>query len=149
MKNVYRNRQVMAQTLKNDTLLDQSFFIYSLKFSAIASAVSSTQSVNIQADSDFMVQAMSASVFDNVTNAQIASPNGLIQLTDTGSGTNLNDIFIPIVNFFGTAQLPFTLPVPRLMAANSLLTAAFTNGVTTNAVNVYLSFIGKKLFRSN
>lgn len=141
------NQLNTGNTPPNIDYLIQSYFVYSLYFPAVASSGTATAQLNVQADADFLIQSVSFTAIDNVTNAQISNPVCIVQITDSGSGANLFDRAIPLLNFAGTAQLPFILPVPRLLSKNSTLTGTLTNNVVTNAINYYVSFHGKKLFR--
>jgi hypothetical protein len=123
------------------------YFAYSMLFSAVASAAPATSQMQIQADSHFMVISTSFFAFDTVTNAQDAAPLATIQLTNTGAGASIFDQALPIMATFGTASLPFILPTPRILVANSVLTGSLTNGTTTNPETFYLVFHGSKLFR--
>lgn len=149
-----RTSQQMTQQLRDAAALGpaqnyliQSFFDYTLYFPSVASLATSTAQMNVQADADFLIQSISFTAIDDVTFAQVSAPVCTVQLTDSGSGANLFDRAIPLLNFAGTAQLPFILPVPRLLSKNSTLTGTLTNNTVTNAITYYITFHGQKLYR--
>lgn len=132
-------------------------FTYSIPFTAVTGANPSfSGTIQIQADADF---AILQSTFDFALNtaatdapAAELKPNMSVLLTDTGSGRQLMDRLVPINNLFGTAQLPYVWPVPRLLAASSTLQVqvACVNASMDFGVPVYtltLSFHGEKRFR--
>ena len=124
----------------------KTYFAYNMYFASIATTVTSTTSMQINADADFLVQEMSLFCYDLTTNAQITAPISTIQLTES-NGTSFFDQAIHVLNCFGSAQLPFLLPVPRLLRSNSVLTGTLTNVVSTNAQRYMLTFHGRKIFQ--
>lgn len=124
----------------------KAYYAYNIIVPTLATATNTTGTSQIQADADFLLQALSFYCLDLTTNGQIVAPNSTIQVTDTSNGTTLFDQAIPIVNAFGTAQLPFLMPVPRLFTANSLISIALNNVVSTNAQYYAFTFHGRKIF---
>jgi hypothetical protein len=74
-------------------------------------------------------------------------PNITILLTSTSSGKALMNIAMPISSLFGTAVGPFILPKPYYLTGNSTLQIQYNSNEAVNAVNMQLSFIGRKVFR--
>ena len=114
-----------------------------------------TDTIQIEADADFYLQkltyhcqapAATAIATDAVglVASQRIIPPVAIQITDTGSGRQMMQNPIPIPSLFGTGELPFILPNPRLFMRNSTIQVAFTNLDATNAYTVRLAFIGFK-----
>lgn len=124
----------------------RSYFDYHVSFAAIASGANATSSVTIQSDSHFLLHSLVFVCFDNTTNGNIAIPDTSIQITDTGSGTNLFDGPVRITNVAGTAQLPALLLPPRLFAPASTVSVQLTNNVSTNAQRYEVVFVGEKIF---
>jgi len=139
-------RAQLAQQNQATRNILSSYYAYSVIIPTIASTAPSSGTTQIQADADFMVQAMSAWVWDLTTNAVVAAPYATVQVSESGSGTTLFDQAVPINNAFGTAQLPFILPVPRLFVANSVISVAVTNVFSANADYFAFTFHGKKLY---
>jgi hypothetical protein len=68
-----------------------------------------------------------------------------IQINDSSTGRNLSNSPVNNTNFVGTAQLPFPLVEPYLLARSTTITAAITD--TSGAGNtIQLVFRGYKLF---
>jgi hypothetical protein len=78
----------------------------------------------------------------------VSSSLGLysVQLTDNSTGRTLSSDFVDSENFAGTAQLPFPLVEPYLLARSGSVSATFTDrsGVASNAIQLVLR--GYKLF---
>lgn len=127
----------------------RDFYVYEAETLAIAVGASTNDTINIEADSDFILQKLTYQA-DNAGIAQTDSsrviPNVSVQITDTGSGRQLMQDFIPVSSFFGTGQLPFILPNPRLFMRNSTIQIAFTSFEVAATPNVRLAFIGYKVY---
>ena len=116
---------------------------------ALAAAASATGSVTIQADSDFMLQKLTYFA-DIAAAAQTDStrviPLITVQITDSGSGRNIFETAIPVPSIYGTGELPFILPTPKLFSARSTINVTVANFDAASAYNLRLSFIGYKVF---
>jgi len=122
------------------------YFSYTMVFANVASAANASAQLQIDAASDFLVTSQSFSVIDDVTTLAVASA-ALIQINDGGSGSTLWNTPTPLPNLFGTAQLPFLLPMPRLFTANATMTGTLNNKTTANASTFFLSFHGVKIWK--
>jgi len=127
----------------------RDFFIYESESLALVAGVSSNDTIQIEADSDFILQKLTchttlADATYVLQNTPI--PNVSLLITDTGSGRQLMNNPIPIPSFFGNGQLPFILPNPRKIAKNSVLNIAYTNFDAAQAYSVRLAFIGYKIY---
>ncbi len=71
-----------------------------------------------------------------------------MQITDSGSGRNLFETPLPISAVFGTGELPFILPTPKLFAARSTINITVANFSAATEYNLRFSFIGYKVFRT-
>lgn len=121
------------------------FYTYSVFFSNLANGSSNTQQVNIQADSNFLVQQLLLGVFA-VGGAYQATPNVTLQITDASSGMTLFDRALPAIMIAGSAQLPYLLPTPRTFPASSSISVTATNSDGA-ARDIYLGFAGQKVAR--
>ena len=121
------------------------FYAYTFILSSIASGSVTTVNVQIQADADFLVQAISQQSF--VANLIVTNPETLIQITDTGSGTTFFDQPTAIGCVTGDGKFPFLMPVPRLVTANSVLTLSFNNLSSTGNQSTYINWLGRKLYK--
>lgn len=127
----------------------RDFYVYEAAVAAIAVAGSANDVINIEADSDFILQKLTyhADIAGAAqTDATRVVPNVTIQITDTGSGRQLMNNPIPIPSIFGTGELPFILPNPRLFMRNSTIQVAFTSFEAAITPDVALAFVGYKIY---
>lgn len=128
----------------------RDFFVYGTNFLAIAAAASQTNSLSIQADSDFVVQklAFTADIAAAaVTDSTRITPLCTLLITDTGSGRQMMNQAISILDLFGFGGSPFILPQPKVFRANTLISITMVNFSAATTYNVRLSFIGVKSFQ--
>ena len=131
------------QATKN---LIKSYYTYDFIFASVASGANASAQIQIQSDSNFLVQAMSFFCWDLTANAQILAPYTTIQITLQSSGTTFYDQPVPIPNVFGTGQFPFILPEMRNLPPNSAVSASLVNVYSANAQYYALTLHGKKVF---
>ena len=129
----------------------QDFFTYSTgrPAAALAPAGVAQLFINIQADADFVIEKLTyaadiAGAAQNIGN--LTSPNVLVLLTSTGSGIQLMNIAAPLSSLFGTGTLPFILPYPRVLPANSQLQITLTSFEAAVSPFITLNFVGRKLY---
>jgi hypothetical protein len=127
----------------------KEFFVYEIDFSALAASGSSSDSFNIQADSDFVLQKMTYFA-DIAAAAQTDSsrivPDCTVLITNTGSGRQLMSQAVPLASIFGTGVLPFILPTPYPFQSRSTVSVTVANFSAGTTYNIRLSFIGYKLY---
>lgn len=130
--------------------INRDFFVYTARADAIAVGGNETDTVQIQADADFILQKLTYHT-DLAGALAIDSdrviPNVSVQLTDTGSNRQLFFNPVPIPSIFGTGQLPFILPNPRLFRKTSVIQVDFTSFEAAATPNIQLAFIGYKYYR--
>jgi hypothetical protein len=134
---------------ENQMLKDM--YIYEANFIGLAFGATATVNMQIQADSNFRwekatFQCFSAAAITNITHATRISPAATILITDTGSGRQMMSGAVPIPNLFGTGEIPFILQQPKIFTARATIAVTVTNFDTALNYNLYLSFIGTKLF---
>jgi len=115
----------------------------------LAAGASSSDIINIEADSDFILQKLSyeADIAGAAfTDSSRPIPNVNVQLIDSGSGRQLMQNPLPIPSIFGTGELPFILSNPRFFAKNSTIQVAYTNFDAAIGYSIRLSFIGYKIY---
>lgn len=121
---------------------------YVIDIAALSEGSSGTGSVTIQSDSDFVVQQLTGvGLLNDNTYITGAGPVATVQITDTGSAFNLFNSPIYWANLFGTAQLPYILPVPRLIKANAKINVTINlidEGASDNHFQVAL--LGYRLY---
>lgn len=126
------------------------FFVYDVIFNTLLFGTSQTNNIQIQADSDFEIQKLTAQVFQSLAADQSTTVMQAISvlITDTGTGRQLSDIAVPLSNLFGDAKLPFILPNTKILGARSILAIQVSNySSAVSYARVQLSFIGRKIFR--
>lgn len=127
----------------------QDFYVYTSNVASIAPGANAEDSINIQADSNFLLQKIT--YFADIagaaqTDSSRVVPLVTVQITDTGSGRQMFSDQIPIPAIFGTGKLPFILPNPRLFAANSNIAVSYTNIDAAVTYRIYLQFAGIKTY---
>lgn len=127
----------------------KEFFVYSATFTALAAGTTATAQIPVQADSDFVLEKMT--YFAHLAGAaQTAAtrviPNWTLQITDTGSNRLLSDFQIFIPAMFGTGEIPFILPQPKVFRANSVIQLNVTSAEAANAYTLQVAFVGHKIF---
>ncbi len=129
----------------------KDFYIYESTVASLANGANDTNNVNIEADSDFILQklVMFADIAGAVqTDSSRVLPLIKIQITDTGSGRQLFSDDIPMAMILGSGSLPFILPNPRRFASNSVISIAYNNySAATTYVNIYIGFVGLKDYK--
>ena len=138
----------LADALRRTLGVIEEPFTYTSQVLALAPAATNQDQINIQADSDFKILAGAYIADDSQGPYTIpALAEVSVLLTDTGSGRNLMDEAVPIPSIFGTGQLPFIWPVPKLMSARSTLQVQYTNiSAAQTYAYIRLAFIGVKLY---
>jgi hypothetical protein len=141
----------------------RDFYVYAAQAANLAASGQATDTIQIEADSNFILQKLTYLAFDGdlapdlavattilltggLTAQQRIIPRVGLQIIDTGSGRQLMQEPIPIPSIFGTGELPFILPNPRLFMRNSTIQLTFTNFDAVNTYDIYLAFIGYKVY---
>ncbi len=142
----HRSNVRMGDAAQQEAVTD--WYTYSVLFSDLALGTSQTGSINIEADSDFQIIKLTAA---GIIDAETEPVKDVLQcsvlLTDTGSGRNLMNQSVMVPSLFGTGELPFILPQPKLLYMRSVLAITITNlSRTVNYQTLQLSFIGRKIY---
>ena len=131
-------------------IIAEDFFTYTTRFEDLLAGATGNQFIQIEADSDFLIQKLAASPFetgDEITVFSQPIPLCTILIVDTGSGRQLMNEPIPVDALFGTGRLPFILPTPKLFVKNSRINVTLVNFSTgTDYADIWINFIGKKIF---
>lgn len=141
----------MANGNGNGAIRRQEFFIYTtgrLTPGLAAGGILATF-INIQADADFVIEKLTYAADiagAAVTVSTYPAPNVLVQLISSGSGQQLFQNPIPLTSIFGRGELPFILPFPRVLPANSQLQINLTSNEAVSVPFLTLNFIGRKLY---
>jgi len=130
-------------------LTRRDFYIYEAEALALAPAGNANDIINIEADSDFILQKFTYQA-DIAAAAYLESTRPIplitVQLIDSGSGRQLMNNPIPVESFMGSGELPFILPNPRKFLRNSTIQIAFNNFDAAITYNIRLAFIGYKIY---
>lgn len=128
----------------------RDYFAYSTDFLPLAAGTADTESISIQADSDFLLVAATGIARDPAdVDSRFAAPAITVQLTDTGSGRQLQNQAQDWLSFFGDSELPFFLPYPKVLDRNSILTTTLENLDGAQDYDVRISYHGFKIFNWN
>lgn len=132
--------------------LVKTYFAYNMLFSGVLTASLASVSMKINSDADFLVQALTATILDTF-GGPVQNLNSTITLT-LSNGISFTDQAVFISALFGGGgqssgvggSLPFLMPVPILLPANSVLNGNLTNN--TGGTNTYmLTFHGRKIYQ--
>lgn len=124
------------------------YFAYELDFLPLGASASTTSSVQVQNDSDFVCLSIFADVrsSDNATTLAFPQWPFTISLQDTGAGRNLQSAAVPLSNIAAPNQFGQRgLVQPNFFAASSTISATLTN-LTATAQNIRLTFAGVKVY---
>jgi hypothetical protein len=128
----------------------RDFFVYPAEFGSIAAAANATVNINISADSDFYLTALT--LFATLagaaqTDASQVAPQLLYQITDTGSGRQLFNGSLPAWSIAGDGKRPFRLIHPRLFRRSTTIQVVATNfSAAETYTRSWLNFVGFKLY---
>ena len=161
MPNTMENQDALGALMDaiNSANIDARAYTYNAVYSAAGAAnalaagvVNVPVQINIQADADFLIlnQTFSANTLNAAQTYDTAVlPNVSVIITDTASSANMMDQAVPVPSIFGTGQLPYILPAPKLLRASSNLQVSVSNYDAAAGYNLRLSFNGIKLFKFN
>lgn len=124
-------------------------FAYGLDFLPLAANTTTPLTINIEADSDFIIVSAQAIVTDTLnTTLQTFNPI-LVDMRDTGSGRTFFNSPRHFNTIFGTAEAPaywWRMGYVKRLRASSTLLVQLQNLDAANAFNVRLTFDGFKVF---
>lgn len=126
----------------------KDYFAYVVNFLPATKATTTTQSFQVNNDSDFLCVARVYTAFQTDNTTVLAAGSGvfLVTITDSGSGRQDTNAAVHIDNAFGTAQRPFILPFPKVWSAGATISIAVQNLSGATDYNVRLTFHGFKVF---
>jgi hypothetical protein len=76
----------------------------------------------------------------------LVTPNHVVLIQDQSSNRNWMNCPVPVTSLFGSAQLPYFWPQPRLLPGNTNVQIQLTNYDAASVPNVRLSFHGYRLY---
>ena len=133
-------------------VIAEDFYTYNIQFEDIGFGVTQTGFIQIEADSDFLIQKLAyfsnvAGAVQTLTTADI--PLCTILIVDTGSGRQIMNNPVPVGALFGDGRLPYILPTPKLFVKNSRINVTLFNfSASTEYDDIWINFEGKKIFTS-
>jgi hypothetical protein len=127
------------------------FFTYTTgRLASLAAAATINTQITIQADSDFIVEKLTYAcdiAAAAVTISTLPAPNVTVLLTSSGSGQQWMNTPMNLPSLFGLGWLPFILPYPRVLPANSQLQIQLVSYEAAVANLITLNFHGRKVYR--
>jgi hypothetical protein len=128
----------------------QTFFIYPVPEVFIGPASEASATVRIDSATDFLWFKTAFFARDDAGGAQTDAtriiPEVLCQIQVSGADRNLFQAPVPIASFAGDGRIPFILPAPMVLLANSEVRFDFTNNGDTRDLDIALALIGLKDF---
>lgn len=139
----------VAQAPASPRVIAEDFYSYGIQFQNFASGDTLTGFIQVEADSDFLIQKLA--YFSNFNDEQVTVfsqdvPLATILIVDTGSGRQIMNIPIPIGALFGDGRLPYILPTPKLFTKNSRINVTVFNFGQEDYEDLWIVFEGKKIF---
>lgn len=136
--------------LQNAPQRRQEYFAYSTgRLAAIAVGATVNTQILIQADADFLIEKLTyyadLAGVAQTSGARIV-PNVTVLITASSSGVQIMNNPVPIPAMFGTGDLPFILPTPRLLGANSQLQIQLVSFEAAVTPLITLNFHGRKIY---
>lgn len=136
--------EILPPALRNHA---RDYFCYAVDFLPLAATTQATQTVQIQADSDFLLMAVAATARDPAAPATVVDPPPVtVELRTSGSGRFLQNRAMDWDNVFGSADLPFLLPFPKYLDANSTFDTILANLDAADDFDIRVSYHGFKVF---
>lgn len=105
----------------------KDFYAYTAEFLPIDASGTATRSINIQADSNFIILygTLIATEVNNTT--PLAFAPALVDLKDSSSGASLTSSPVHVQAMFGDGSFPGVFAMPKFMRAASQLTLTLQN----------------------
>jgi len=125
----------------------KDFFTYGTSFLPILAGASLTTTVQINTDADFLLVMVVGLARNAATEALVANPTLTAQLSSGSSGRLYSNQALEWDTLYGTAQLPFVCPYPKVITAGDQLSTQLNHTVAggTN-LNVRIAYHGVKIF---
>lgn len=127
----------------------EDLFSYTVFFDDLAASSTQNGNIQIQADSDF--KWIKGQFFADIAGApqtadSLVIPLVTVQITDSGSGRQLNNEPVPVSSLFGSGQLPYINPIPRIFKARSNIAFQVANFSAATTYDLRLVLTGTKVF---
>lgn len=122
----------------------KQFHGYELTFGSLAAAGSSTANFQVENAYDFYWTKSAAFVYDanGLGVSELQRPNLEVTLQQGSSAANLTNQATALENLFGSARVPFILPVPHKIQGGATLNVTVKNQHASVTYSARLCFIG-------
>lgn len=118
--------------------------------SALGASAAVEQIIQINADSDFVIQEINI-VAETAVGTFLAVPDYLILIVIAGAGRQIMNQAQHVANFCGSynsGQVPARVPMPKLIQASNQLSTTLTNRTAVAANRADVMYRGFKIFYS-
>jgi hypothetical protein len=125
-------------------------YAYVIDFVPINGGTSKEGSFTVENEADFDLEQLTYFAAIATNDPQTESGRVIPVVTAALSTTDtrkLNSKPVPIAALFGTGSIPFVLKYPKRLVANSQFIANVSNLTVATHYNLWLVFIGSKIFR--
>ena len=148
---VAQNSAYLASALRQDAkVVGIDYFAYNKRLGTVAVPLANnsvtTDTIQIQSDSDFVLSYISASTLDAAGAIMANGSSALLQLTDTGSGKTFYSEATQFGLVTGSNGFPFLLPAPRRISPNVNIKIDFTNLQGAALGGFFLSLHGARVY---
>lgn len=123
----------------------KDLFAYACEFLTLGSSATSTQTIAIAGDTDFIIQFAMCLCTDSANTTMLTFIPQLVQLTDSASGISFFNLPLPAQSVYGDAQNPGIFAIPKVMRQATTLAVQHQN-LEAVARNVRCAFIGMKSY---
>lgn len=116
--------------------------------SALGANATVDQQIQINSDSDFVVQSING-VSYTAADTPLVAPDFLVNIVLAGSGRQIFDRpqdWVTFVGNFSVNRVPGVLPFPRILQANTTTTVTLVNRTGTASNRTLLALRGFKIF---
>jgi hypothetical protein len=147
--NVYnfRDLEAFASRFYQNHPLEITPYAYSMTFSNLTAGATALQTLNFQANADFILthiqaQGVNHASSTNITHATQILPLVRMLLTDSGSSQPLTNTPIDLSAYVEIGNFEKGLPYPRFLSGRSSLQVQLTSYDTALAYDIDVSFHG-------
>lgn len=132
-----------------ETVRVRSWFVYPVPSVEIAAGGQVSATVRIESASDFywikgtMWAEDNSGIGGGVYNNRVI-PSVDVQIQSSGADRNMFNGYVPVPSVFGFGELPYVLPFPAELLANSEVRFDFRSREPARQINLYLALHGWK-----
>lgn len=137
--------EVLPQWIKSRK---KEYFALGNSFLPLPAGTALVRNVSVQDDADFLCVCAVAVVTQDDNTTFLANRPLTVEISDSGSGRNLQNVLQHFDNIFGTAQLPAYWPLPALFKRGSSMATTVTSLDLVNDLNIYFAYLGFKIFNA-